>query len=485
MNQTAIELAGVTKCFRRFASRRAMISAMLGLAGSAQAAGQTNGHRPPPPKGTREFWALKGIDLAVGRGETWGIVGRNGSGKSTLLQIIAGTLQATGGSVRVAGRVAALLELGSGFHPEFTGSENVFFQGQIQGCGRKFIEEKFDQIVDFAGIGDFIDQPVKTYSSGMMVRLAFSVTIALDPDILIVDEALAVGDEAFQRKCFARIRNLQERGCTVLFVSHAGHQIIELCDHALLLDSGEKLLSGEPKRVVSQYHRMIFSPAEKLDALRAEIRAGAQEAAVEQHETLPEEALGDGEDHFDPNMKPQSTLVYPSLGARIEDARIERPDGSRVNMLVRGRTYVYTYDVHFESAMRKVRFGMLIKTVGGFELGGAVSHLYETRIDAVDKKSVVTMRFTFTCALQAGVYFLNAGVMAAAGQEAGQPATGNAPEVFIHRVVDAAMFRVQPERGTLATGALDLGFKPAVEIRTKTEMPADSTEPAPQPESVT
>ncbi|HVX86213.1 MAG TPA: ABC transporter ATP-binding protein [Phycisphaerae bacterium] len=485
MNETAIQLAGVTKCFRRFASRRAMISAMLGFAGSAGSAGETNGHAAGPPRGTREFWALKGIDLSIGRGETWGIVGRNGSGKSTLLQIIAGTLQATGGSVRVAGRVAALLELGSGFHPEFTGRENVFFQGQIQGCGRRFIEGKFDQIVDFAGIGDFVDQPVKTYSSGMMVRLAFSVTIALDPDILIVDEALAVGDEAFQRKCFARIRTLQDKGCTVLFVSHAGHQIIELCDHALLLDSGEKLLAGEPKRVVSQYHRMIFSPAEKLEALRAEIRAGAQEAAVERPDALPAEAVGDGEDHFDPNMKPQSTLVYPSLGARIEDARIERPDGSRANMLVRGRAYVYAYDVHFETDARKVRFGMLIKTVGGFELGGAVSHLYENRIDAVAKKSVVTIRFAFTCALQAGVYFLNAGVMAAAGEEPGEPASGGGAEVFIHRVVDAAMFRVQPERGTLATGALDLGFKPAVDIRPESDAPAESPESAPETESTT
>jgi lipopolysaccharide transport system ATP-binding protein len=459
MNEPVIELHGVTKVFRRFGSRRAMIGAMLGL-------GRSPKNGAPNRWAGQEFWALRGIDLAIGRAETWGIVGRNGSGKSTLLQIIAGTLQASAGDLRVKGRVAALLELGSGFHPDFTGRENVFFQGQIQGCGRKYIEAKFDEIVDFANIGDFLDQPVKTYSSGMKVRLAFAVTIALDPDILIVDEALAVGDEAFQRKCFARIKMLQERGCTVLFVSHAGHQIIELCDHALLLDSGEKLLVGEPKRVVSQYHRLIFSPTEKLDELRAEIRSGAREqpAPHAAHQAPPAPAAtGDG-DFFDPNMKPQSTLAYPALGARIEGARLERPDGSPVNLMKRGHPYVYRYDVRFENPARRVRFGMLIKTVGGFELGGAVSHLLDTRIPDVPAGALVTVRFAFTCALQAGIYFLNAGVMAEV----------EGAEIFLHRVVDAAMFRVQPEGATLATGALDLGLKPAVEVRATVE----SEEPA-------
>ncbi len=456
MSEPVIELKGVTKVFRRFGSRRAMIGAMLGLGRVGNGESKWSG---------QEFWALRGIDLAIGRGETWGIVGRNGSGKSTMLQVIAGTLQATAGDVRVMGRVAALLELGSGFHPDFTGRENVFFQGQIQGCGRKFIEAKFDQIVDFAAIGDFLDQPVKTYSSGMKVRLAFAVTIALDPDILIVDEALAVGDEAFQRKCFARIKMLQERGCTVLFVSHAGHQIIELCDHALLLDSGDKLLAGEPKRVVSQYHRLIFSPQEKLEELRADIRRGASEQVREEvHESTTVQE-GDG-DMFDPNMKPQSTLAYPSLGARIEGARLERPDGSPVNMMKRGRPYVYRYDVRFESPAQRVRFGMLIKTVGGFELGGAVSHLLDGRIPEVAGKSVVTVRFGFTCALQAGIYFLNAGVMAEV----------EGAEIFLHRVVDAAMFRVQAEGATLATGALDLGMKPTVEVRAGVEKEEPATE---------
>ena len=191
----------------------------------------------------------------MNKGETLGIIGRNGSGKSTLLQIICGILLATSGRVEVNGKVSALLELGAGFNPEYTGRQNVYIKGSILGLTTKAIEARFDDIMAFADIGDFINQPVKTYSSGMAVRLAFAVAISVDPDILIVDEALAVGDAAFQRKCFARIKHIQESGSTILFVSHGAGTVIELCSRALLLEKGELIASGSPKQVISHYHR--------------------------------------------------------------------------------------------------------------------------------------------------------------------------------------------------------------------------------------
>ncbi len=209
----------------------------------------------------RDFVAVNDVSFEVERGATVGIIGRNGSGKSTLLQMICGTLQPSHGSVLVNGRIAALLELGAGFNPEFTGRENVYMNAAILGLSRKETEERFEEIERFADIGIFIDQPVKSYSSGMYVRLAFAVAINVEPDILIVDEALAVGDEAFQRKCFARIEQIKENGATILFVSHGSQTIVQLCDRAILMDRGEVILDGVPKTVVNQYLRLLHMPA--------------------------------------------------------------------------------------------------------------------------------------------------------------------------------------------------------------------------------
>jgi len=201
----------------------------------------------------REFWALSDVTLGVRRGETVGLVGRNGSGKSTLLQLVAGTLTPTTGSVHTRGRIAALLELGSGFNPEFTGRENVYLNGAILGIRRSEMNEAFPAIEAFAEIGDFIDQPVKTLSSGMMVRLAFAVAVHVSPDVLIVDEALAVGDTPFQSKCLDRIRRMQRSGVAILLVSHAPNTIIEFCDRAAYLDRGRLVAVGECREILERY----------------------------------------------------------------------------------------------------------------------------------------------------------------------------------------------------------------------------------------
>ena len=201
-----------------------------------------------------EFSALQDATFEIMRGEAVGIIGRNGSGKSTLLQIIAGTLYPSSGTVEVHGRIAALLELGSGFNPEFSGRENVYLNGKILGLSRKEIDDRFNDIVNFSEIGDFIDRPVKTYSSGMFVRLAFSVQVFSQPEILIIDEALSVGDVFFQQKCFKYIRELQARGTTLLFVSHDMVAVRSICTRVLLMNHGNLEFNGAPEEAVSRYY---------------------------------------------------------------------------------------------------------------------------------------------------------------------------------------------------------------------------------------
>jgi lipopolysaccharide transport system ATP-binding protein len=239
--EIAISLNNVSKCFKRYARPVDRLKEML-LPGKSYA---------------QEFWALRDINLDICKGETFGIIGQNGSGKSTLLQIIAGTLTPTTGQVLVNGRVSALLELGSGFNPEFTGRQNVFFNGRILGLTQEEIENKFDDIAAFADIGDFIDQPVKTYSSGMFVRLAFAVAVNVEPDILIVDEALAVGDVVFQHRCMRRMRSLMDSGVTTLFVSHDSGAIKTLCHSALMIHKGKIYTSGLPNAVIIDYLKLI------------------------------------------------------------------------------------------------------------------------------------------------------------------------------------------------------------------------------------
>lgn len=205
----------------------------------------------------REFWALQDISFEIPRGQVLGVVGRNGSGKSTLLQLICGTLTPTNGEVVVQGRIAALLELGAGFNPEFTGRENVFMSAAIMGLSKKEIDARYEEIVEFSGIRDFIDQPVKTYSSGMYVRLAFSVATSVDPDILVIDEALSVGDGIFARKSFDRIMALKAKGTTILFCSHSIYQLEALCQRALWLDSGRLRMLDEASMVCQSYNQFL------------------------------------------------------------------------------------------------------------------------------------------------------------------------------------------------------------------------------------
>ncbi|MBR1232026.1 ABC transporter ATP-binding protein [Bradyrhizobium sp. AUGA SZCCT0182] len=381
----------------------------------------------------REHWALRGVSLDIRHGETVGIIGQNGSGKSTLLQLICGTLTPTEGEVRVEGRIAPLLQLGAGFNPEFTGRENVALNAAVLGLSDDEIDARFDDIVAFADIGEMLERPVKLYSSGMYARLAFAVAINVDPEILIVDEALAVGDEGFQRKCFARIEAIRRAGATILFVSHASITIQQLCNRAVLLDKGELLEVGKPKCVLRSYHQLTHAPAEAHSEERERIKAGkpyiGPPAAVEKERTRNDIA-------FDPSLVPASAHSYPSRGALIRNVVIRDSNHLQVNVLERNETYWYEYDVEFDQECTGVRFSMLIKTVEGLELGAQWSLPYGEVMDIVSAGTTLRVKLPIKLPFAAGVYFGNAGVF-------GIPPDG-AEAILLHRMVDAIMFRVAP-----------------------------------------
>jgi ABC-type polysaccharide/polyol phosphate transport system ATPase subunit len=217
------------------------------------------------PSAAESVMALKNVSFEVHRGEAFGIIGRNGSGKSTLLKLISGILKPTNGSVSVNGRIAALIELGAGFHPEITGRENIYINGIMLGLSRREIDQRFDKIVEFSGIADFLDQPVKTYSSGMYVRLGFAVAVHVDPDVLLIDEVLSVGDEEFSARCVAKIQEMKYRGVTLLFVTHQLDQVRTLCDRALWLDKGQVEAIGDPMRVVDAYLQEVSGAAQPVE----------------------------------------------------------------------------------------------------------------------------------------------------------------------------------------------------------------------------
>ena len=418
----------------------------------------------------KEFWALRGVSFDVLRGETIGIVGRNGSGKSTLLQMICGTVRPTLGHLTMDGRISALLELGAGFNPDFTGSENILLSGLVYGIPEAQVRAKYDEIVDFSGIGQFIDQPVKTYSSGMYVRLAFAVAISVAPDILVVDEALAVGDEAFQRKCLARISAIRDAGATVLFVSHSASTIVELCDRAILLDQGEMLLQGTPKDVVTTYQKLLYAPADRAASVRREIIANYRNghakvtalAGIHQASAPNRLNVTTGQTPTDTDaacweegMRSVSTLAYEKCGACIEDPRIETLDGRQVNVLAGAHAYVYTYRVSVEQTLARVRCGMMIRSMTGVEVAGAASATLQSPIPLLAAGKILVARFVFRCLLHPGVYFLSAGVLAAVGEG----------EEYVDRRIDAVMFRVMPSATRLATGFVDLlDCAPEVEV---------------------
>lgn len=459
---TAIQVNALSKCYQIYDNPQDRLKQLL-IPRLRSAAGLNTANY------YREFWAVKNISFNVNRGETIGIIGRNGSGKSTLLQMICGTLEPTSGLVESRGRVAALLELGAGFNPEFTGRENVFMNATILGLSQDEIKSRFDDIAAFADIGEFIEQPVKQYSSGMYARLAFAVAINVDPDILVVDEALAVGDEPFQRKCFARIDKIKNNGGTILFVSHSGSTIINLCDRALLMHRGELQYEGKPKSAVFFSQKLGNCSEGKVSDVLQEIKlamlsktndvASSSDQALEKTSSLlaaENPDLLDGidniaseqpEEFFDKSLESKSVQFYEANGALINNPSLTTKNNKAVNNVFRGRHYKLTCDVVFERDCPNVRVYALIRTTNGVDLAGCAYPKLGDKGLNMHTGTTVRYEFPFDCNLNPATYFCNFAVQAEDG-------------TLHHRIVDAIAFRVSEESPKSATGIVDLNFQP-------------------------
>lgn len=427
-DETAIKVQDLTKTYKLYETPMSRLKEAL---------------HPFSKKYHRNFHALKNLNLEIKKGESVGIVGKNGSGKSTLLKVITGVLTPTSGSVMVQGKVSAILELGAGFNPEMTGIENIYLNNALNGLNKAQTDRKIKEITDFADLGDFIHQPVKTYSSGMKARLAFAVSINVDPDILIVDEALSVGDAAFGRKCFAKMEEIRSRGATILFVSHSESSVINLCSRAVLLHRGEKIIDGIPKLVAGLYMKHVnekniekteiqreYGDLVSAEALAADSCEGVAQGNIDQLAIKPltyKTALGE---FLNPVLKPRSTIIYPEKGARIYDVKITTLDGEVVNVVKQGGVYVYTYKVSTERMLKNVQFGFLIKQKDGTPLGGGAFPSREGFIPTLYGTHKVNIQFR--CELNEGEYFLNCGVLAKTGSKLD----------YAHRILDAYMIKV-------------------------------------------
>ena len=388
----------------------------------------------------KEFWALSGVSFALGRGEVLGILGRNGAGKSTLLQIIAGTLTPTAGTVFRGGKVAALLELGSGFSPEFTGRENVRMNASLLGLTGEEIDSKFDDITAFADIGQFIDQPVKTYSSGMMLRLAFAVQIAVDPEILIVDEALAVGDARFQRKCFGRLEQLRDAGSTILFVTHDANAIVQFCTHAMILEAGRVLASGEPQLMVREYHKLLFDMPGKAAADPASGSA-----------RLPKSASTSGGDQRQAPVSAKGTsreVRYGTGEGEIVEIGLRNASGHSTDVVEIGTECEAYFRAIFPSPVAtRIGYGFIISNTRGIEVYGTKSGLFSNHLRVDEGGYVVECNLRFVVRLIPGRYFLSAAMGHDDGRAEGQ---------FLDFRFDALEFEVIGTTRAFTTSLIDL-----------------------------
>jgi len=341
----------------------------------------------------RDFYALNNVSFEVRKGETVGIIGRNGSGKSTLLKIITGVLTPTSGGVMVNGTTAALLELGTGFNPELTGMDNIYFSGTIMGFTKEDIDNKLDAILSFADIGDFVQQPVKTYSSGMFVRLAFALAINVEPDIFIVDEALAVGDEVFQSKCYRKFSEFREKGVTILLVTHDLGSVLKYCDRVLVLENGAPYADGSPRRMVDVYKQLMMPNVNRL------------KNAGEDSETWGRQTLL--KTHFKTN---KATLDYGDRQAEIVDWGLLDEQGRPTEVLTDKNDrceIVIRAKVH--QSVPELILAFTIKDIKGNEVTGTNTFYEGKNIETPKAGEMIEARFCQTLALQSGVYTLNLG----------------------------------------------------------------------------
>lgn len=402
----AIEVKDVVKIYKLYNKPRDRVKEAFGFGKKQQ---------------TKLHYALNGVSLKIAKGETVGIIGTNGSGKSTILKIITGVLNPTSGEVHVDGRISALLELGAGFNMEYNGIENVYLNGTMMGFSEKEIEEKLPSILEFADIGDYVYQPVKTYSSGMFVRLAFAVAINIEPEILIVDEALSVGDVFFQAKCYRKFEEFKEQGKTIVFVSHDLSSISKYCDRVFLLNQGNLLGEGKPREMIDAYKRVLVGQYEDAGEEKAEAEA-----------------------------ENPSALEYGNGQAQILEYYMTDDRGVRTCAIIKGSEFTIHMKVKFTEKIPAPIFAFSIKNVLGVEITGTNTMIEKAFLEGVEPGQVKEITFTQKMSLQGGEYLLSLGVTGY---------RGDAFEVY-HRLYDILNISVVSDKNTV--GYYDMDSKVAV-----------------------
>ncbi|WP_054942200.1 ABC transporter ATP-binding protein [Paenibacillus ihuae] len=338
----------------------------------------------------KDFFALNNVTLHVQKGEALGIIGKNGSGKSTLLKIMTGVLSPTSGEISVNGRISALLELGAGFNPDFSGLENVYLNGTMMGMSKEDVDEKIDDIIAFADIGDFIHQPVKTYSSGMFVRLAFAVAINVEPEILIVDEALSVGDIFFQAKCFKKFSEFKEQGKTIIFVTHDMSSVMKYCDRVIVMNEGVIVDEGSPGPMIDLYKKILVNQftgmekeGNKIENIKSEWKKGI-------------------------NINP-SFSDYGNNKAQIIDFGVFDHTGDLTNVIMKGKEFKLKIKVLFNEDIVDPIFAFSIKDIRGTEITGTNTMLESINTGSISKNDIYVIEFTQDISLQGGDYLISFG----------------------------------------------------------------------------
>ena len=383
--QNAISVKGVEKVYKLYDKPSDRVREALGLSRKTK---------------HKKHYALSGINMDIRQGECVGIIGTNGSGKSTLLKIITGVISPGDGEVEVNGRISALLELGAGFNMEYNGIENIYLNGMMIGFSEKEIDEKLQDILDFADIGEYVHQPVKTYSSGMFVRLAFAVAINIDPEILIVDEALSVGDVFFQAKCYHKFEEFKKMGKTIVFVSHDLSSISKYCDRVILLNKGIKLGEGSPKKMIDVYKQVLVGQYEIPDHT-------VQENLLDD-EDIRESARKKNEEKL-AGVNPE-LLEYGTKKARITEYALFDKNGTKTTAIIKGQEYTLRMKVAFKEDCPAPIFAFTIKNSKGTEITGTNTMAEKAFLEPVTAGSVKEITFTQRMNLQGGEYLLSLGV---------------------------------------------------------------------------
>ena len=381
MSETAIRVADVTKIYKLYDNPKDRLKESLGLTRK---------------KCYQEHYALNHINFEVKKGETVGIIGTNGSGKSTMLKLITGVLTPSSGEIQVDGRISALLELGAGFNMEYTGIENIYLNGTMIGFSRNEIDEKMQEILDFADIGEFVHQPVKSYSSGMFVRLAFAVAININPEILIVDEALSVGDVFFQAKCYRKFEEFKQQGKTILFVSHDLGSITKYCDRAILLNKGEKIFEGTPKETVDIYKKVLVNQFEPSE--------------LETDEDANDITKFSKDKDWKKSIQVNPELIeYGEKSAEIIDYALLDENGLITNTFMKGTGFSVRMKIQAHKEVKEPIFAFTIKNLQGIELTGTNTTCEKVHVPPMEPGDIREVTFTQRLDLQGGEYLVSLG----------------------------------------------------------------------------